>query len=92
MFSGFITLTLAGRLIKILETANANLFFIKTFGSRMDACFTIRVGWGEQSAEKPSVTAQSSSTSAGAASTVISERLVVNLMARNELFPNSVLH
>lgn len=92
MFFGYITLTLAGRLIKILETTTSNLFFIKCFGSRMGACFTIREGWGEQSAEKPPVTAESSSTSAGAASAVISERLVVNLMAQNELLPNSVLH
>lgn len=92
MFTGFITLTLAGRLIKILETAKANLFFIKSFGSRMGACFTIGEGWGQWSAEKAPVTAQSSSTSAGAVSTVISERLVVNLMARNELFPDSILH
>lgn len=92
MFSGFITLTLAGRLIKTLETADANLLFIKSFGSRTGACFTISEGWGEQSAEKPPVTAQGSSTSAGAARAAISERLVVNLMARNELSLNPGLH
>lgn len=88
MFSAFISLTLAGRLIKALESADPNLFFIKSFGSRTGACFTISKGWGERSAEKPPVAAQGSSTSAGAARAVISERLVVNLMAQNELlFP-----
>lgn len=88
MFSGFITLTLAGSLIKALETADPNLFFIKSFGSRTGACFTISEGWGDRSAEKPPVTAQGSSTSAGAARAAISERLVVNLMAWNELSPS----
>lgn len=43
----------------------------------------------EWSAENPTVTAQGSSTSAGAARAAISERLVVNLMAQNELLPLS---
>lgn len=85
MFSEFITLTLAGRLIRALETAGPNLFFIKSFGSGTGACFAMSEGWGERSAENPPVPAQGSSTSAGAARAAISERLVVNLMARNEL-------
>lgn len=75
MFSGFITLTLAGRLIKALETAGPNLFFIKCFGSGMGACFAISEGWGERSAENPPAPAQGSSTSARAARAAVSERL-----------------
>lgn len=69
-----------------------SIFLLEVLAAGWVRALQSEKGGGEWSTEKAPVTAPSSSTSAGAASTVISERLVVNLMARNELFPNSVLH